>query len=128
MSPYWLEYRRVAYDLILEIEGQTSVYLNNEVEAYVVHLFATNFERTDIGETPVAIQMLTAMQTGKDYQPIADECLLINSFPFRRNKWPSSTYYRDMGQIAYGLANLTIMEKHFDSASHVLHSVFKKIA
>lgn len=128
MSPHWFEYRRVAYDLILETEGQTSIYLDDEVEAYVVHLFATNFDRTDIGDIPIAIQMLTAMQNGQNYRPIADECLLINSYPFRKNKWPSNTYYKDMGQIAYGLANLSLMEKNFEIASRVLHSVFKKIA
>jgi len=128
MNSHWLEYRRAAYDLILEIEGQTSTYLDNEVEAYIVHLFATNFERTDIGVTPVAIRMLTAMQKGKNYHPSGDECLLINSFPFRRCKWPSETYYRDMGQIAYGMANLSKMEQNFEMASRVLHSVFKKIA
>jgi hypothetical protein len=32
-----------------------------------------------------------------------------------------------MGQIAYGMANLEKMEKHFESASRVLHTVFKKI-
>jgi hypothetical protein len=127
MYEYWHEYRKVAYDLILESEGLTSTYLDNEVEAYIVHLFATNFNRTDIGEVPIAIQMLTAMQSSKNYQPIGDECLLINSFPFRRQKWPSERYYRDMGQIAYGMANLEKMEKSFDSASLVLHTVFKKI-
>lgn len=128
MSKHWLEYRKAAYDLILESEGVTAIHLDNEVEAYIVHLFASNFNRTDIGDKPVAIQLLTAMQNGKDYQPIGDECLLINSFPFRRCKWPSETYFRDMGQIAYGMANLTKMEQNFEMASRVLHSVFKKIA
>jgi hypothetical protein len=129
MYEHWHEYRKAAYDLILESEGLTATYLDNEVEAYIVHLFATNFNRTDIGEIPVAIKMLTAMQhqISKNYQPIGDECLLINSFPFRRGKWPSDRYYRDMGQIAYSMANLSKMEKNFDSASLVLHTVFKKI-
>ena len=127
MYEHWHEYRKVAYDLILESEGQTATYLDNEVEAYIVHLFATNFNRTDIGENPIAIQMLTAMQSTRNYKPIADECLLINSFPLKRRRWPSDTYYRDMGQVAYGMANLNKMEYHFESASKVLHSVFKKI-
>ena len=127
MYEHWHEYRKVAYDLILESEGQTATYLDNEVEAYIVHLFATNFNRTDIGDSPIAIQMLTAMQSTRNYKPIADECLLINSFPLKKKRWPSDTYYRDMGQVAYGLANLSKMEHHFESASRVLHSVFKKI-
>lgn len=127
MSTYWVEYRKVAYDLILESQGQSQIFLDNEVEAYIVHLFANNFNRVDIGEEPIAIKILTSMQNSKNYAPIADECLLINSFPFKRKKWPSETYYRDMGQIAYGLANMVKMETNFDDASKVLHTVFKKI-
>lgn len=127
MYEYWHEYRKAAYDLIIESEGLTATYLDNEVEAYIVHLFATNFNRTDIGDNPIAIQMLTAMQSNKNYKPIADECLLINSFPFKRRRWPTKTYYKDMGQIAYGMANLAKMEQNFELASRVLHAVFKKI-
>ncbi len=120
------EYRKVAYDLILESEGLTTTYLDMS-RAYIVHLFAANFNRTDIGEQAIAIQMLTAMQTSKNYQPIADECLLINSFPLRRKRWPTERYFCDMGQIAYHMANLPKMGQHFESASKVLHEVFKKI-
>jgi hypothetical protein len=127
MSANWLEYRKAAYDLILESEGLTHTYLDNEVEAYVVHLIANNFKRTDIGEQAIAIQMLTAMQSNRNYQPIADECLLVHSYPLKRNRWPSDNYYKDMGQIAYGLANIEIMERNFDLASRVLNAVFRKI-
>ncbi len=123
MSVFWQDYIRAAYDLILESEGHTGIFLDNEVEAYVVHLFARNFQRTDIGEQPVAIQILTST----NYQPIGDECLLINSYPLKKRRWPSDTYYIDMGTVAYGLANLPKMEKNFESASRVLHTVFKKI-
>ena len=120
---YWQDYVRAAYDLILESEGQSATYLDNEVETYVVHLFAKNFLRTNIGEEPIAIQILST----KNYQPIADECLLINSYPLKKRRWPSDNYYVEMGITAYGLANIEIMERNFESASRVLHSVFKKI-
>lgn len=125
---YWQEYVKAAYDLILESEGRCKVYLEHEVEAYIVHLFAKNFRRTDIGNEPIAIQMLTEMQKPKtmaQYQPIADECLLINSYPLRKTKWPTETYYKDMGCIAYGLANNTKMEKNFEYASKVLNAMFQ---
>lgn len=121
---YWQEYVRAAYDLIIESEGLSSTFLDHEVEAYVVHLFAKNFNRTDIGDTPVAIQILST----DNYQPIGDECLLINSFPLKKRRWPSNTYYIEMGTIAYGMANLTLMEKNFENASKVLHTVFKRIS
>lgn len=120
---FWQDYIRAAYDLILESEGQSSTYLDNDVEAYIVHLFAKNFCRTDIGVEPIAIQILST----KNYQPIADECLLINSYPLKKRRWPSETYYVEMGTTAYGLANLPKMETHFEDASKVLHTVFRKI-
>ena len=120
---YWQEYIRVAYDLVIESEGQTGTFLEDEVEVYLVHLFAKNFNRTDIGEQPIAIQILSSQQ----YQPIADECLLINSFPLKKQRWPSDTYYIDMGTIAYGLADLPKMEQNFENASRVLHTIFKRI-
>jgi hypothetical protein len=121
---HWQEYVRAAYDLIIESEGLSSTFLDHEVEAYVVHLFAKNFNRTDIGDTPIAIQILST----SNYQPIGDECLLINSFPLKKRRWPSNTYYIEMGTIAYGMANLTLMEKNFENASKVLHTVFKRIS
>lgn len=120
---HWYEYVRAAYDLILESEGQTAVYLDADVEQYIVHVFAKNFTRTDIGNEPIAIKMLTS----NNYQPIADECLLINSMGLKRRRWPSDTYYIEMGQTAYGLANIEIMEHNFENASRVLNTVFKKI-
>lgn len=123
MSAFWQDYIRAAYDLILESEDQSGIILDNDVEAYVVHMFARNFQRTDIGEQPVAIQILSTT----NYQPIGDECLLINSYPLKKRRWPSESYYIDMGTVAYGLAKLHKMEKHFEDASRVLHTVFKKI-
>ena len=121
---HWQDYIRAAYDLILESEGQSSIYLDDEVEAYIVHLFARNFTRTDIGQEPIAIKMLSGTT---NYQPIADECLLIHSYPLKKRRWPTESYYSDMGVIAYGLANIEIMEQNFESASKVLNSVFRRI-
>ena len=56
-SKYWLDYVRSCYDLVIEGEGITSINLAHEVEAYVVHLMAKNFERStkqsqrDVDET-----------------------------------------------------------------------------
>ena len=120
----WNDFVRASYDLIMESEGLSNTYLLDEVETYVVHLLAKNFNNLNIDEEAIAIQILS----GTDYQHIGDECLLINSYPLKRRRWPSQTYYRDMGTIAYGMANITIMENNFDSASKVLHSVFCRIA
>jgi len=119
----WNDFIRASYDLVMESESLSNTYLQDEVETYVVHLLAKNFNNLNINNEAIAIQIMQ----GRDYQYIGDECLLINSYPLKRRRWPSQTYYRDMGTIAYGMANMTIMETHFDNASKVLHSVFCRI-
>lgn len=127
MSKYWLEYVKSCYDLVLESEQTTSIILEHEVEAYIVHLLAKNFERIDIGNNIIALQMMEALHKKKNDEllSVGDECLLIYSYPFKKAKWPSKNYYHDMGIIAYGLAN-HMMEKNFDLASKILYSVFNK--
>ena len=128
MSSHWFDYVKSCYDLVLESEGSTNLILDHEVEAYIVHLMANNFQRTDIGNEAIAIKMLQAMHTGrkKDFLNIADECLLIHSYPLRQHRWPSPTYYSDMGTTAYGMAD-HLMEVHFETASRVLNSIFRRI-
>jgi hypothetical protein len=122
---HWQEYLKVSYDLILESEGQTKIFLANEVEAYLVHLFARNFERTDIYQEAIALRMLSVKKRD-EYLPIADECLIIDSWPIKHKKWPSENYFKDMGSIAYGLAGLSYMEQNFTYASVVLRQVLNK--
>lgn len=127
MNKFWFEYVKSCYDLVLESEKTTSIILNHEVEAYIVHLLAKNFERTDIGDNIMALQIMEALhkKNNSELLSIGDECLLIYSYPFRKSKWPSNDYYKDIGIIAYGLAN-HIMEKHFNLASKILYTVFNK--
>jgi hypothetical protein len=44
-----------------------------------------------------------------------------------KRRWPSETYYLEMGTVAYGLANIEIMEENFAPASLVLNTVFNHI-
>ena len=126
-SKYWLDYVRSCYDLVIEGEGITSINLAHQVEAYVVHLMAKNFERNDIGVNPVAIMMLEAVGSLNEQKllNVADECLLIHSYPLKRHRWPCDNYYADMGTTAYGLAH-HIMEHNFKIASVVLGAVFSR--
>jgi len=128
MNIHWLEYVKSCYDLVIESEGLSEIILEHEVEAYIVHLMANNFERVDIGNQAVAIQMLTAMNTKKrdEFLKVGDECLLIHSYPFKKRYWPNPRYYVDMGTIAYGMAN-HIMETHFEPASKILNRIFQRI-
>ena len=128
MSKYWLDYVKHCYDLVVESEGLTAISLDHEVEAHVVHLMARNFERTDIGNVAVAISLMQAINSGNrdNLVNVADECLLIHSYPFRKQRWPSATYYQDMGTTAYGLAGHAL-EEHFVPAGVVLNSIFRRV-
>jgi hypothetical protein len=127
MNNYWFDYVKSCYDLVVETEGLTDLVLEHEVEAYVVHLMANNFKNNIIGNTAIAISMMTAMQSGKraDFLTVGDECLLIHSYPLKQRRWPTLTYYHDMGTTAYGMAN-HIMEEHFEPAGKVLNAIFRR--
>lgn len=124
---YWFEYVKSCYDLVLESEGKTNIFLDYEVEAYVVHLIARNFGRSNIGDIAIAIQILEALQKGGKEQltQAGDECLIIHSYPLRQAKWPTKFYYQDMGMVAYGMAG-HIMEKHFIPASTIIYNIFNR--
>jgi hypothetical protein len=125
MDKFWFDYVKSCYDLVTESETKTSVPLDSDIEAYVVHLMAKNFNRTDIGTNPIAIQLLTATSNKNrtEYLAVADECLLIHSYPLKKKRWPTPTYYHEMGTTAYGLANHA-MEHYFGAASTILNAIF----
>ena len=124
---HWFEYVKGCYDLVLESEEFTNLRLDHEIESYIVHLMARNFNRTDIGNDAIAIKMLEAVQTGKkdNLIAVADECLLIHSYPLRKSKWPTSTYYQDIGITAYGMAD-HVMEFNFTLSARVLSAIFRR--
>lgn len=126
---HWFEYVKVCFDLVIASERDNQVILRHNTEAYVVHLMARNFERTDIGDCAIAIKMLENYhKRDRDtYSQIGDECLLIQSYPFKKAKWPSENYYAEMGQLAYYMADNQIMHKDFKQASLVLSGVFKQL-
>jgi hypothetical protein len=128
MNNHWFDYVKSCYDLVLESEGFNNLILDHDVEAYIVHLMANNFQRTDIGNEAISIKMLLAMNTGKqkDFLNVADECLLIHSYPLKQRRWPTPTYYSEMGITAYGMAG-HLMENHFENAGRILNSIFRKI-
>ena len=123
----WFDYVKVGYELVTEHAALISVKLDHNTECQIVHIFAKNLRRTDIGTQPIATQLMEAVQIN-DKQAlgkVGDECLLIQSFPLRFHRWPSDTYYIDMGTIGYGLAGNSVMEQNFVTASKILNSMFQ---
>ena len=123
----WFDYVKVGYELVTEYAYINSIKLDHNAESQIVHMFARNLRRTDIGTHPIAIQMMEAVQANdkKALGTIGDECLLIQSFPLKKHRWPSDTYYIDMGTIGYGLSGNVVMEQHFIPASKILSSMFQ---
>lgn len=130
---YWHEYVKSSYELVLEAEGKSHIFLNQDIESYLVHLMARWFDRNDIPpDTPVAVLLMTAMQNRnkKLLAETADVCLFYNGFRIKQAKWPSANYYKDMGMMAYGMAYLASqdsvyhqLEENFAICSKVLHSI-----
>ncbi len=127
MHKYWFDYVKSCYDLVVDSEDYVDLKLTHTVEAYVVHLMAKNFNRTDIGEKAVAIQLLEAVNSKNraNYLSVADECLLIHSYPLKQHRWPTKTYYSEMGTTAYGLAGHE-MEDHFTPSAKILNAIFSR--
>lgn len=102
----WEIYVKESYELIKRAENQLTVNLPHEIEAYLVHLFAYYMDKPQVNTVPVGIRLLSAstlpVATRKEmFKSVGDECLLINSMGWGSNRWPSGSYYADMGQMAY---------------------------
>lgn len=102
----WDFYVKESYELIKRAENELTVNLPHEIEAYLVHLFAYYMDKPKVNTVPVSLRLLGAgslpVKTRKEvFKSVGDECLLINSMGWGNNKWPSKSYYADMGQMAY---------------------------
>lgn len=102
---YWLEYVRASYEIIMLAEQRSSITLEHEVEAFVVHTLARYMENPNIPTDSISIKIMTAVnQKGnirkQKLQEIAEECILINGFGLNNRRWPSSDYYSQMGKLA----------------------------
>jgi hypothetical protein len=51
---------------------------------------------------------LPGFQKKQAMADVGDECLFIHGFGYNRRRWPSDSYYQEMGQIAYGHAAMAI--------------------
>jgi len=103
---HWMTYVKHAYEVVLESEAKECIHLDHETEAYVVHLWARYIDKPLINKDPVCIKLMSSLdlpnhQKKEQLKAVGDECLLINGLKLQRKRWPSDTYYKDMGQIAF---------------------------
>lgn len=137
MMRHWQEYVRASYEVIMVAEERSQINLEHEVEAFVVHTFARYMEQPNIPTDAIAIKMMTATtakgdKRKKQFEQIAEECLLIDGLELNSRRWPSARYYRDMGRLALEHRAWTDrppelfyerVASQFDKLSEVLHSV-----
>lgn len=102
---HWMTYVKAAYEVIMIAEDRSSVNLEHEVEAFLVHTFARYMEKPNIPSDTIALKMLATTnergETRKQHlQEIAEECLLIDGLELNNRRWPSKNYYKDMGKLA----------------------------
>jgi hypothetical protein len=102
----WEVYVKESYELIKRAENELTVNLPHELEAYLVHLFAYYMDKPRVNTVPIGLRLLSASSLPmsirkEELKAVGDECLLINSMGWGSNRWPSKSYYADMGQTAY---------------------------
>ena len=107
---HWQPYVKAGWEIVMEAQGKSQIFLESDVEAFLVHVIARTLDKPNIWDQPIAIRVLTAQQlSGKTraqaLQTIGEECLFINGWQIKQERWPTKTYFVEMGEIAFGLAS-----------------------
>jgi hypothetical protein len=127
-------YIKASYDLVVSGEVNTSLYLDENVEHYLVFLLARHFDKPNFeGGKTVAEMALEAKQEPNDdkrhaaLKQVGDVCLLVSSLvPFykmRRGIKPK--YYVDMGRAAFG--TLSGMKYNYTDVYERVYQDFPKM-
>ena len=82
---HWQPYVKAGWEIVMEAQGKSQIFLESDVEAFLVHVIARTIDKTNIWDQPIAIRVLTAQQlSGKTralaLQTIGEECLFINGW------------------------------------------------
>lgn len=99
----WQPYIRASWELVMESEGKTQVFLQEDLEAYLVYMMARNFRNSAFPPEVICLEFAQA-RTRDDYRRIGDGCLFVDAWDVRRARLVENNYYRKMGQIAYSCA------------------------
>jgi hypothetical protein len=114
----WQPYLKASWELVVQAEGRSEVSLDDDLEAYLVHMMARNFRNTRLPPDIICLEFPLA-RTPEDFRQIGDSCFFIDAWDVRRAKLVSRDYYERMGQLAYGSAAL---------ASRPIEPFFERIA
>lgn len=110
------------YALVTEAELATNQNLNEDTESYLVFLLQRFAQSSQLFESAVAMDWLTAVQGPSQLQSeqlktVGDKSLLVcGLFPgLAKRRNVSIDYYRQMGQTAY----LTLSELHASASAEL---------
>lgn len=108
---HWGSYVKAGWEIVAEAQGQSNMFLQSDMEAFLVHTIARTLERTDIWDEPVAIKLLSAQHKPGltkriELRTVGEECLFIDAWQIKQSKWPSQNYFSNMGEIAFGMASI----------------------
>ncbi|MFM8466689.1 MAG: hypothetical protein ACKOAO_03905 [Oxalobacteraceae bacterium] len=96
----WQPYIRASWEIVLECESRSQLFLDEELEAYLVHMMARNFRKRDFPPEIVCLEFSRA-RSSEDFRQIGDGCLFVDAWDLRRAKLVNRDYYEKMGQAAY---------------------------
>ena len=109
---HWQSYIRASWELVLEAEGRSHEYLDEGIESFLVHTMARNFENLSLWEKPIGVTMLEAkhmpgQKRKETMRRVGEECLIIDAWQLKQRRWPTPTYFREMGSMAFGFAAIS---------------------
>ena len=99
----WQPYIRASWEIVMECESRSQVFLDEELEAYLVHMMARNFRRRDFPPDIVCLEFARA-RSPEDFRQIGDSCLFVDAWDIRRARLVGRDYYEKLGQAAYAHA------------------------
>ncbi len=127
----WQPYIRASWEIVMECENRSQLYLDEELEAYLVYMMARNFRNHDFPPELLCLEF-TRARTQDDFRQIGDSCLFVDAWGVRRARLVSHDYYEKLGQTAYSYAAavtrpidelLNRVAREFGTLSRVLRGV-----
>lgn len=99
----WQPYLRASWEIVMECENRSRLFLDQELESYLVHMMARNFRNPLLVPDIVCLEFSHA-RTPEDFRRIGDSCLFVDAWDVRRARLVEADYYEKLGQTAYGYA------------------------
>jgi hypothetical protein len=99
----WQPYIRASWEIVMECENRSQLFLDEELESYLVHMMARNFRNAPLVPDIVCLEFSRA-RTTEDFRRIGDSCLFVDAWGVQRAHLVDADYYERLGQTAYAYA------------------------